>query len=220
MNKMVKTNGNYTSTVYNGLIEEIIEGTLKGGDRLCDADIAQRYGVSRTPVREAVLLLEKDGFIETIGRKGVFVKTMSIQSVKDIYFVREILESTAGNLAAQLVREDDLLLLANILNKMEEIPKTGVYTDYPRLDLEFHRSIVNICGVELLSRLCTQMSLLGASILLKGEDYERSIPQYNKEHRAIYESLKSHDTKSTEKAIRDHIQNGKVGVLLQMLNQT
>lgn len=217
---MDKISGNYTSKVYNGLIEEIIEGTLKGGDRLCDADIAQKYGVSRTPVREAVLLLEKDGFIETIGRKGVFVKTMSIQSVKDIYFVREILESTAGNLAAQLVREDDLLLLSNILSKMEEIPKAGNYTDYPRLDLEFHRSIVNICGVELLSRLCTQMSLLGASILLKGEDYERSIPLFNKEHRNIYDCLKSHNTECTEKAIREHIQNGKVGVLLQMLNRT
>ena len=211
--------GNYTAKVYDGLIKEIIEGSLRGGDRLCDTDIAQKYGVSRTPVREAILLLEKDGFVETVGRKGVFVKTMSIQSAKDIYFVREILETTAGRLAAQLVRDDDLLLLSNILSKMEAVPESGDFMDYPRLDQEFHSSIVNICGVELLNRLCTQMSLLGASILLKGKDYEESIGQFNKEHRLIYERLKAHDEDGTERAIREHIQQGKVGVLMQMLNR-
>lgn len=196
-----------------------MDGSLQGGDRLCDTDIAQKYGVSRTPVREAFLLLEKDGFVETIGRKGVFVKTMSLQSVKDIYFVREILEGTAGNIAAQLARDDDLILVANILTKMEDVPKTGNYSEYTRLDLDFHSSIVNICGVELLSRLCTQMSLQGASILLKGEEYEQSIEQFNQAHRLIYERLKAHDPEGTEKAMREHIQQGKVGVMLQMLNK-
>ncbi|CAK7042215.1 MAG: HTH-type transcriptional repressor RspR [Enterocloster aldenensis] len=217
---MAGISGNFTTQVYNGLIEEIIEGSLKGGDRLCDTDIAQRYGVSRTPVREAILLLEKDGFVETIGRKGVFIKTMSIQSVKDIYFVREILEGTAGNLATQLVQDDDLLLISNILTKMEDIPKTGRYSDYTKLDQEFHSSIVNICGVGLLNRLCTQMSLQGASILLKGKDYEKNIEQYNREHRLIFERLQARDAAGTEQAIREHIQKGKVGVLLQMLNNT
>lgn len=216
---MSGVSGNYTTKVYDGLIKEIVEGTLRGGDRLCDTEIAQKYGVSRTPVREAILLLEKDGFVETIGRKGVFVKTMSLQAVKEIYFVREILEATAANLAAQLIREDDLFLLENILKQMEEVPEKGNYGEYTRLDQEFHSTIMNICGVELLTRLCTQMSLQGASILLKGEEYEKNIPQYNAAHRLIYDKLKAHDAEGAEKAIREHIQHGKVGVLMQMLKE-
>ena len=207
-----------TRKVYNGLIEEIVEGRLHGGERLDDAKIMKLYGVSRTPVREATLLLEKDGFLETVGHKGIFVKTLSVQAVKDIYFVREIMECNAAKLAANRITDDDILILENTLNKMENLAEDQILSGYPRLDMEFHNTIVSICGVELLAHLCSQMSLQRASILLRGENYIGNTTRYNQEHRLILERLAAHDADGVEAAMRSHIQKGKAGVLTQMMN--
>jgi DNA-binding GntR family transcriptional regulator len=213
----VNTRGSsYTRLVYDYLIGEISEGRLKGGDRIFDEEITKKLGISRTPLREALLLLENDGFVKTYGRKGVFVNTLTTQSVKEIYLVREVLECEAGRLAANMIQDDDLMLIKNTLDKMELAIDEGKFFEYPRLDIEFHCRIVDVCGVELLKRLCTQMSIQGASILVKGAGYDNLVYEYHKDHLRIYQGLKEHNQEEVYSAIKEHIQRGKINLLFEM----
>ncbi|GAG36804.1 unnamed protein product, partial [marine sediment metagenome] len=91
---------NLAEKVYRRIIDAVLEGTFSAGERLVCNDIAKHFGVSRTPVREALVRLEKQGFIHSVPRSGTYVNSFTPEELKEIYEIREVLEGVAARMAA------------------------------------------------------------------------------------------------------------------------
>ena len=207
-------NGSYTSTVYDMIIDDILNGVLKEGDKLNEKALISKFGFSRTPIREAMIMLERDGFIKTIGREGTYVRRLTHEDVREIYIAREALECMAAKIGVRTISDESLSVLENIVNKMDSILEQRDYDNFVRWDLIFHKAIVDSCHIKLLSKLCYNLGLLGASIRLRGEKYQERIDAYQREHREIYEAFVNRDEILAEQLIRNHVTHGKMDVLL------
>jgi len=210
----VKSGKNYADIVYNAIVSDIVDQKLKAGDKLNDKELAAKLGISRTPVREALIMLEQDGFVVTIARDGTYVREFTRDDIREIYIVREALEVMAARLGAKIINDDDLALLGNLVIQMDEAAKSKNTNDFIRLDYEFHNLIVSSANVQLLYRTCNNLGLLRASILAKGEHYIENLVMYNSQHKKIYEAFTQHDGELAEKLISEHIQYGKMVLLL------
>lgn len=211
---LTRTGENFADIVYNAIIDEILYNNLKAGDKINDMEMAAKLGYSRTPVREALIMLEQDGFVKTIGRDGTYVRDFTKEDIREIYIVREALEVMAARLGAKAISDDNLSLLADIVNQMERLVKEENFVDYSRLDIEFHKLVVLSGNVKMLSNIYNNLGLLSASIKVRGRYYIENIRRYNEEHRLIYEAFLGHDGDLAETLLRSHIQNGKMDLLL------
>lgn len=211
---LTRTGENFADIVYNAIIDEILNNNLKAGDKINDMEMAAKLGYSRTPVREALIMLEQDGFVKTIGRDGTYVRDFTKEDIREIYIVREALEVMAARLGAKAISDDNLSLLADIVNQMERLVKEENFVDYSRLDIEFHKLVVLSGNVKMLSNIYNNLGLLSASIKVRGRYYIENIRRYNEEHRLIYEAFLGHDGDLAETLLRSHIQNGKMDLLL------
>jgi len=208
---------NYAETVYNAIVNDIINNNLSEGEKLNVKELAQRFGFSRTPIREALIMLERDGFVRTVGREGTYVRKMTQTNIRDIYIVREALETIAARLSAKGISSDNLMMLEGVLLQMERIAQEGGtegVNEFVWLDLEFHQLIVRNSGIKLLSDVCHNLGLLSASIHCRGTGYKEELSTYVKQHRAIYEALNNHNEPDAETLLREHIQYGKMRLLL------
>ena len=100
--------------IYNTLRDAIVSGDLKPGERLMEVTLAEKMGVSRTPVREAVRKLELEGLVTMIPRKGTHVAELSVKDIMDVLEVRTALDKLATELAAERIRQDNFRHLENI----------------------------------------------------------------------------------------------------------
>jgi DNA-binding GntR family transcriptional regulator len=105
--------------VYEKVKDRILSGELQPGARLKDDELARTFGVSNTPVREAMGELEKDGLIETIPYRGRFVKKMSIEETREVYDVRMALEALAARLAVERITESQLAEMQEAVERFE-----------------------------------------------------------------------------------------------------
>ncbi|HAA47289.1 MAG TPA: hypothetical protein DCE03_02200, partial [Synergistaceae bacterium] len=104
--------------VYETLREAIFRKELKPGDKLVENDLAEKLDVSRTPVREALRMLESEGLIERNPRKGLFVKGFTAEDVMEIYSIRQALEALAIRICCQRITEDEVAELKDLYAKM------------------------------------------------------------------------------------------------------
>ncbi len=208
----------FAQIIYNKILDDIINNRLKEGDRINDKELAIAYKYSRTPVREALIMLERDGFVKNYGKDGMYVRKFTVEDIRDIYVVREALETMAVRLGAGIINDDELALLEHTLVQMEKLVEEGRFGDVALLDIEFHRLIVKSCNVKLMSDICDNLGLLRAGIKVRGNAYTENVIKYNKQHRGIFEALRSHDAVKAEDLIREHIQFGKREILLNSLS--
>lgn len=147
-----------TSTIYEDLKQKIMKGEIRSGEFLFETQLAENYGVSRTPVRQAIKLLDADGLLSTIPHKGTYVKFLSAEDVISVYQAAEALEGMAASLLA--IREDyDVSILEDIHSQMLHALHQGDITGWCQLDEAFHREICNSCGNEIIARLYDSLKI-------------------------------------------------------------
>jgi DNA-binding GntR family transcriptional regulator len=132
---------------------EIIEGTIAAGTRLKEAEIASRFGVSRVPIREALLQLENEGFISTEKYKGATVSSRSQQDVVELMQVRRGLEMLAASLAAEAHGGDQVADLQAVVERGRRAGEAGEVDELPPLILEFHQVVARASGNVELARM-------------------------------------------------------------------
>ena len=110
--------------VFNTLREAILKGELKPGERLMELQLAAKLGVSRTPIREAIRMLEQEGLAVTIPRKGAEVAKMTAKDMEDVLLIRESLDELAATLACEKITEEQLTELAERMQEFEDATKT------------------------------------------------------------------------------------------------
>ena len=132
--------------VFNTLREAILKGDLEPGERLMEIALANRLGVSRTPIREAIRKLELEGLVVMIPRRGAQVASITKKDLQDVLEVRSSLEVLATELACERINAEQLDALKGALNRFEEVLGSGDVSVIARADVDFHDVIFSSTG--------------------------------------------------------------------------
>jgi DNA-binding GntR family transcriptional regulator len=198
--------------VYAAIRNRILDGTFASGERLVESRIADEIKTSRTPVREALHLLEKEGLLESIPRAGYRVKPLDWEEVEEIYEIRVVNETLAARWAMRRITPKELLALENNLRIAEHEIRQGNPKAFVDRDAEFHEILVGASGSERLFELCELLRKL----MLRYRIESIYVPETGlgaiQGHRRILECLKAHDEEGVEQAVRDHLEWAKRSV--------
>ncbi len=205
--------------VFNTLRQAILKGELAPGERLMEIQLAEKLGVSRTPIREAIRKLELEGLVLMIPRKGAEVAKISEKSLKDVLEVRRSLEELAIELACQRMTDTDLQELERKQKKFCEAISRGSAMDIAESDESYHDVIYNCTRntrlVQILNNLREQMYRFRLEYI-KDED-KRQILRL--EHEKILKALRSRHVAEARAAVREHIDNQEITVLKNIKEQ-
>ena len=193
--------------VFNTLREAILKGELKPGERLMELQLAAKLGVSRTPIREAIRMLEQEGLAVTIPRKGAEVAKMTEKDMEDVLQIRVVLDELAVKIACNLMTAEQLNELVATMHEFEESTKTGDVKRIAEADVKFHdiiyKSTDNPKLVNMLNNLREQMYRYRVEYLKDETIYPRLL----KEHKDIAESLRRKDKSRASETMREHVKN-------------
>jgi DNA-binding GntR family transcriptional regulator len=173
--------------------EAILRGALKPGEKVAEPELAERFGISRTPIREAFRQLESEGYLTVIPRKGAVVTALSERDVEEFYAIKSILEGYAARMAAVNLSSKDIDRLEAINDRLEQLARDGDVKTFFRVHNEFHELFIRAAGNEKLLELIGQLlmkfnRLRMASLSLPGR-MEISV----NEHKKILEAFKNND---------------------------
>ena len=198
--------------VFHTLREAILRGELKPGERLMELQLAAKLGVSRTPIREAIRMLEQEGLAVTIPRKGAEVARMTEKDMEDVLQVREALDELAASIACEEMTEEQLDELKTTMREFEEFTKTGNVKKIAEADVKFHDIIYHATGnpklVNILSNLREQMYRYRIEYLKDEKNY----PVLIREHNDIVDGLMAKDKGKVTAAMHRHVENQVVAV--------
>ncbi|HEU4627926.1 MAG TPA: GntR family transcriptional regulator [Steroidobacteraceae bacterium] len=139
------------SHIFNGLREAIVSGRYRPGERLNESKIAREFGISRIPVREALMQLQEHGLVMNLERRGMFVTQLSEEDVQRINSLRVVLEAEALKLCRLKISKQDAARLTDIMERMEAWTER-TEMDAAALDLEFHRTLWQAAGNPYLTK--------------------------------------------------------------------
>ncbi len=193
--------------VFNTLRQAILRGELKPGERLMEIQLANKLGVSRTPIREAIRKLELEGLVLMIPRRGAEVAEITEKSLRDVLEVRRALEELSVQLACDRITEEQIEELKVAAKEFERVLKSGDVTAYAEADVKFHDIIYfatdNQRLIALLYNLREQMYRYRVEYLKRSEVHEKLLA----EHQYIIEMLESRNREKAVEAVCQHIDN-------------
>jgi DNA-binding GntR family transcriptional regulator len=190
-------------SLYQQLLEEVLEGDLRPGEVLVESALGKRFGVSRTPIREALRMLEQDGVLERVNR-GMRVRQTSPEEVLEIYGVRTILEAAAARDAAIRRTEYDLVTLDRFLRTMAEAQAASPQ-EMAAINRSFHRAIwqaaKNRTLTDLLERLAVHLRRYPATTYIRSGRWEEALA----EHRLLLEAIRQGDPDAAAEVAEKHM---------------
>ena len=199
--------------VFNTLREAILKGELKPGERLMELQLAAKLGVSRTPIREAIRMLEQEGLAVTIPRKGAEVARMTEKDMEDVLQIRDALDELAASIACEQISEEQLEELVATMHEFEESTKTDNVKKIAEADVKFHDIIYQSTGnpklVNMLNNLREQMYRYRVEYLKEDESRNRLV----KEHEKITRAIKERDVKAAQELSFEHLENQRMGII-------
>ncbi len=205
--------------VFNTLRQAILTGELKPGERLMEIHLANKLGVSRTPIREAIRKLELEGLVTMIPRRGAEVAQITEKSMNDVLEVRRALDALCVELACERITQEDTERLRLACEAFETAVRTGDIKKIARADVELHDIIVQATGnqrlVQLINNLSEQMYRYRFEYIKDSTQHQRLID----EHRMIYESIVKKDKEAASQAAHVHIDNQKKAIIAQIRSE-
>ena len=202
--------------VFNTLRRAILTGQLKPGERLMEVHLANRLGVSRTPIREAIRKLELEGLVIMIPRRGAEVARITEKSLKDVLEVRRALDALSVELACDRITEEDMKRLLQACQDFEKAAKGKDASVIAKADVALHDIIVEATGNQRLAQLVNNLSeqmYRYRFVYIKEESKHDMLVA---EHREIYESIASRDKERAARAAKLHIDNQEKSIIRQI----
>ena len=192
-------------SVYIAIRDAICDGDFAPGARITQDDIAEKLGVSRQPVVQALVLLKSQGFVCDNGRRGLIVTPVSAPTVRAIYELRGALDETAASLAAQRAHADDLARGWEILAQGERLVASGNIRDLVKCDMAFHEYIYELSGNPLIRPALEphlhQLRRVMTAVIER-KDYRTRLWR---EHAAILEAIRDGDPRAAGARAREHV---------------
>ena len=193
--------------VFNTLRQAILRGELPPGERLMEIQLANKLGVSRTPIREAIRKLELEGLVLMIPRKGAEVADITEKSLRDVLEVRRALEELSVKLACERMTEEEIVELKEAERAFEAALNCGDVTKYAEADVKFHdiiyRTTDNERLIQLLYNFREQMYRYRVEYLKNESSHETLL----EEHERIIEMIEMRDVKRAIEVVCQHIDN-------------
>jgi DNA-binding GntR family transcriptional regulator len=204
--------------IFNVLREAIIVGELKPGERLMEVQLAEKMGVSRTPVREAIRKLELEGLVTMIPRKGAHVSGLSTKDIMDVLEVRSSLDGLATSLAAIRMTDDELKSLQSVNAQFSNYTEKGNLQGSIKKDVEFHEIIYKASRNEKLLQIVNNLrEQVHRFRVIYLKDYV-SPKELIKEHLEIVDAIKNRDELLSQKTAQNHIQKQEEAILKAIKN--
>ena len=190
-------------TITERLRDQILINQLKPGERLIADDLALTFGVSRSMIREALLLLATEGFINIIPRKGTFVTQMSAKQANDLFEVRLLLEGQVASLAAERRTDENLRDLRETVDRGLAAALAGNVDQLPALNTRFHNLLADTADNDYLTETLSRLSNIIQWVYSR-RIIERSTDSW-KEHLRIVDAIEQMDPNAAKAAAHDHI---------------
>ena len=188
----------------------ILDGTLPPGERLIEDRLAEQLGVSRNPVREAIRMLETEGFLDVTARKGSFVATLSASQAADLFEVRLALEPLGARLAAEQPSRAHIDRMKQILADVQTSPDKFELDTLAELHTELHSLIFEMTGNSYLIAMAIPMAKRGQWVLRQGAPLR--VPEAWSEHHWLIEAIEAGEPELAEAAARHHVLSVRGGL--------
>lgn len=199
--------------VFEQLRNSILNGTLKPGARLMEIDLAEKLGVSRTPVREAIRKLELEGLVVMEVRKGAYVADVSVKETLDILEVRSVLEGLAASLAAKRITQEELEALYVVLEDFNQAVKDDDMQRMIESDTRFHNMIFEATRNKKLIQIVNSLQELVMRFRITYFTEYKRASEMPLEHHLIYKSISNGDPIAAQKNGQYHIDMLKETIL-------
>lgn len=203
---MSKSAVSLSNPIYNHLLQAIMSGDIQPGERLTESRIATRFGVSRTPVRDALRRLREDGLID-LTPHHIQVSSYSPSAVRDIGILRLSLDSMAIKLSLLYGSQSDFLSLQEIAKACEQAMLAGNQPQRRALDCNFHRRLAEISGNRLLFQMQDALNLRVNFILLSHTDAVVNENIHIQQHFDLVDALMQHDEERALQLISLHLRS-------------
>jgi len=211
--KAIPNPRNLKEAVYQRLKENIVRGKIRAGVKLAEIQLAQKLGVSRTPLREAINRLEQDGFVEIIPRRGAFVKKHSLREILESLELREVLEGLAGRLAARHATPDMIRRMKACFRGFSKRTVERSISSYAHQNIRFHNLIIEASQnhklITSIRNLYDQMDMVRLHTILLPGRARKSLD----EHWAIIGFIERGQGDRAERELREHIADLRPAVL-------
>ena len=184
-----------TSMDIYGQIEDI---------KLDERQLSQDLGVSRTPIREALTLLEQEGFVRAVPRRGIFIVRKSKREIIEMIVVWAALESMAARLATQHATDRQLKSLRKLFSEFETEPPSEHMNEYSEANISFHQTIVKLGGSKLIEDMTQNLFIHIRAIRTVSLRLDNRAERSMAEHMQIIDALEARDAPRAEKLVREH----------------
>lgn len=191
-----------TTRVYEAVKRDLLDGVVKPGERIQDAQLRESLSVSRTPVREALLALEQEGLVRIVPRQGYFAAEITLGDVVNAYQLRFILEPIVAAMAATRATDEDI----ERLRARAEAPTDASAEGLARaieVNKQFHLEITRLAGNDRLTRIMGELLDALGRLALLDLRYRRTPESWRDEHLTIIDAIASHDPVRTASVIRE-----------------
>ena len=199
--------------VFNTLRQAILKGELKPGERLMEIALAERLGVSRTPIREAMRKLELEGLVVMIPRRGAQVANITEKDLNDVLEVRIALENMAIEKACQNMTEDGMSKLWMAAKTFERTTAEGDLVKMAEADVAFHEIIYQASDnrrlIQVLNNLREQIYRYRVEYLKEEETRNLLV----REHEEMTKAIRERDVKNAQRIAYQHIENQRMGII-------
>jgi len=211
--KAIPNPRNLKEAVYQRLKENIVRGKIPAGVKLAEIQLAQKLGVSRTPLREAINRLEQDGFVEIIPRRGAFVKKHSLQGILENLVLREVLEGLAGRLAARHATPEMIRRMNDCFQGFSVRNVEKSISSYAHQNIRFHNLIIEASQnqklIAIIRNLFDQMDMVRLHTIVLPGRARKSLD----EHWAMIRYIEEGKAQKAENELRAHIADLRRAVL-------
>ena len=205
--------------VYEELKMQILKGSIIPGTRMMEVELAEEMGVSRTPIREAIRKLEKEGLVTIEPRRGAYASMISTEDMVEILEVRQDLEGLAAYFAADRMTGEQMAELKEVSNNYNEAVKRGKMEDMIKYDTRFHHIIVESCRNKILVQMIEQLQELVLRFRYIYYDNFRRAENMPEEHEAIVAAISEGNADKARAAADIHIDRLKELVVKEGVQQ-
>lgn len=195
------------SKIYSDLRIELVSLQRRPGEAISEAQIALSYGVSRTPVREAILKLSDEGLLEIYPQSGIFVSRIPVATLPEAIIIRKALEETTARMAAERATPSQLLALQSILERQREASAAGDSSAFHQADEMFHAMVADVAGYPGIWKYIQQVKIHVDRYRRLTLPQRGRMPKVIAEHEAVLTAIEAHDPESARRAMETHLEN-------------
>lgn len=204
---MLKNEYSLTEKVYQNLRSDILSGTFRDQEELRENALAKVYGVSRTPVREAIRQLALEGLVDTIPNRGAYVHNIHGKDVKDVYAIRSLLEGLAARWAVENITDEQIEAMEEVLYMSEYYRKKELWEQVYKCDNKFHDLMYAASGSHLLEHMLRTFHEYVQQVRKSALQDEKRAKSSFEEHAAILDAIKKGQADAAANLAKQHIDN-------------